>query len=81
MPSSTPLLAPYYLRQLFSRCFARVTHGNVQVLMSVVTLGVMTDDDISSRKMKPQRHMVQISLVMMMVASLNGHRAAHNCRE
>jgi hypothetical protein len=59
---------------------ARITHRHIHILVRMVTLRIMTHNDISSWKMDSNRNVVHISLMMVSMPPFYRHRTVHHRR-
>jgi hypothetical protein len=78
---TSPLLALYGIGQLLPGCLTRITHRHIHIFMGVITLRVMAHHNVTPWQMKPESHMIHITLMMMVVTTLNSDYATHDRRK
>ena len=66
--------------ELATSRIAGVAHRNIHILMGMVQLRILTDYYISTREVKTQRDVIDVSLMMVPMLTFNRHRAAHHRR-
>jgi hypothetical protein len=64
--------------ELLAGSFTRVSHRDKDIFMGMVTLRVMTHNNINARQLKAHRHVKEISLMMVTMSALDDHRSPHN---
>jgi hypothetical protein len=57
---------------------ARIAHRDVDILVGVIQLRIVSDLHIQSRKMESDGNVIEVALMMMSVSTLYHHFAPHN---
>jgi hypothetical protein len=64
--------------QLTSSDSARISHRDVDILVGVIQLRIVSDLHIQPRKMEADGNVIEVALMMVSVSPLDHHFSPHN---
>lgn len=79
MPGPVPPSLTQKRAELLACRITSITHRDVDILVRMVAFGIVTHHDIAAWQVQPERNVIDVTLMVMPMPSLDRHRTVHDC--